>query len=61
MGRSADFILMDTAQHSAGGSLLESISLGDLPGIGMAIIDGVIRTARSRNTPPADRPAPVFS
>ena len=55
VGRSADFILMDTAQHSAGRSLLESISLGDLPGIGMAIIDGVIRTARSRNTPPATR------
>jgi enamidase len=55
VGRSADFVLMDRAQHSAGGTLLESVALGDLPGIGMTIIDGVVRTGRSRNTPPADR------
>ncbi len=53
--RSADFVIMDTAQHSAGTSLLESIQLGDLPGIGMTIIDGIVRTERSRNTPPATR------
>ena len=28
---------------------------GDLPGIGMVIIDGLVRCGRSRNTPPADR------
>ena len=28
---------------------------GDLPGIGMTVIDGVVRTERSRNTPPAMR------
>lgn len=55
VGRSADFVIMDTAQHSAGTSLLESIQLGDLPGIGMTIIDGIVRTERSRNTPPATR------
>ena len=53
VGRSADFVLMDKAQHSAGKNLLDSIQLGDLPGIGMTIIDGVVRTQRSRNTPPA--------
>jgi enamidase len=52
-GRSADFVLMDKAQHSAGRDLLHSVQLGDLPGIGMTIIDGVIRSHRSRNTPPA--------
>lgn len=52
-GRAADFVLMDRAQHSAGKTLLESIRLGDLPGIGMTIIDGIVRTQRSRNTPPA--------
>ena len=46
---------MDKAQHSAGGNLLESVRLGDLPGIGMTVIDGVVRTGRSRNTPPAER------
>ena len=54
-GRSADFVIMDKAQHSAGKSLFESVQLGDLPGIGMTIIDGIIRTGRSRNTPPATR------
>jgi enamidase len=54
-GRAADFVLMDTAQHSAGQTLLDSIRLGDLPGIGMVIIDGQVRCQRSRNTPPAQR------
>jgi enamidase len=26
-----------------------------LPGIGMAIIDGIVRSQRSRNTPPAEK------
>jgi enamidase len=34
---------------------LESVRLGDLPAIGMTMIDGVVRTERSRNTPPATR------
>ncbi len=55
IGRAADFVLLDTAQHSAGKDVLESVRLGDLPGVGMTIIDGVIRTHRSRNTPPATR------
>ncbi|HUZ65219.1 MAG TPA: amidohydrolase family protein [Acetobacteraceae bacterium] len=54
-GRAADFVLMDRAQHSAGKDLLDSVRQGDLPGIGMVIIDGVVRCARSRNTPPAER------
>jgi enamidase len=54
-GRAADFVLMDNAQHSAGKTLLECVRLGDLPGIGMTIIDGVVRCERSRNTPPATR------
>ena len=35
--------------------MLKSIGLGDLPGIGMVVIDGLVRIARSRNTPPATR------
>lgn len=52
-GRPATCVLMDKAQHSAGQDLLESIHLGDLPGIGMVIVDGLVSVARSRNTPPA--------
>ena len=54
-GRACDLVFLDRARHSAGRDLLDSVRLGDLPGIGMVIIDGVVRTHRSRNTPPADR------
>jgi enamidase len=52
-GRAADFVIMDCAQHTAGKTLLESVRVGDLPGVSMVIIDGVVRCGRSRNTPPA--------
>jgi enamidase len=54
-GMCADFVLMDQAQHSGGKTMLDSVELGNLPGIGMTIIDGVITSERSRNTPPATR------
>jgi enamidase len=54
-GRAADFVLMDRAQHSSGTDLLDSVRRGDLPGIGMVVIDGIVRCGRSRNTPPAER------
>ena len=53
VGRAADFVFMDKAQHSAGRDLLDSVQLGDIPGIGMVMIDGLVRCGRSRNTPPA--------
>jgi enamidase len=52
-GRAADFVFLDRAQHSAGKTLLESVARGDLPGVGMVVIDGSVRCQRSRNTPPA--------
>jgi enamidase len=52
-GRAADFVFMDKAQHSAGRDLLDSVQLGDIPGVGMVMIDGIVRCGRSRNTPPA--------
>jgi len=55
VGHAADFVFLDKAQHSAGTSFLDSIRLGDLPGVGMTMIDGVVRTLRSRNTPPAEK------
>lgn len=54
-GWAADFVLFDQAQHAPGKTVLESIELGNLPGVGMTVIDGVIRSRRSRNTPPATR------
>ena len=52
-GRAADFVIMDKAQHTAGGTILESVRMGDVPGVGMVIVDGAVRCGRSRNTPPA--------
>ena len=54
VGRAADFTFLDRPQHSAGKTLLQAVELGDLPGIGMVVIDGLVRIGRSRNTPPAE-------
>jgi len=58
-GSAADLVIMDRAQHTAGKDLLESVRMGDLPGVSMVIIDGVVRCGRSRNTPPATTLAEV--
>ena len=61
VGRAADFVFMDRAQHTAGRTLLESVQLGDIPGVGMVMIDGIVRCGRSRNTPPATTVPEVVS
>lgn len=53
VGRPADLVFLDRAQHTAGRDLLDSVRLGDIPGVGMVMIDGLVRCGRSRNTPPA--------
>ncbi|MGH9504009.1 MAG: amidohydrolase family protein [Terriglobales bacterium] len=60
-GRAATFVLIDRAQHSAGKTVLESIQRGDLPGIGMVVIDGMVAAGRSRNTPPATLAAEIVT
>lgn len=55
VGKSADFVLLAQAQHAPGKDMLESIRQGNLPGVGMTVIDGVVTSTRSRNTPPASR------
>jgi len=61
VGRPADLLFIDRAQHTAGATLLESVGLGDLPGVGMVMIDGKIACGRSRNTPPAERVPELLS
>jgi enamidase len=61
VGRAATFVLIDRAQHTAGETVLASIERGDLPGIGMVIIDGSVSAQRSRNTPPATKVPEVAS
>jgi enamidase len=61
VGKCADFVLMDQAQHAPGKTILESVQLGNLPGIGMTIIDGKVTSQRSRNTPPAGKIPEILS
>jgi enamidase len=55
VGRTADCVIVDKAQHSPVRPSSTACGSGELPGIGMTIIDGIVRTTRSRNTPPATR------
>ncbi len=58
IGQPADLVFLDKPQHSSGKDVLDAMVLGDIPGIGMVIIDGHVRTGRSRSTPPSNT-APV--
>jgi enamidase len=54
-GRPADLVFMDRPDGSAGGTVLGAMAMGNIPGIGAVMIDGKMRTGRSRSTPPAAR------
>jgi enamidase len=54
-GAPADLVLLDAPVASAARSALEALAIGDIPGIGAVVTDGVVRLVRSRNTPPAAR------
>ena len=54
-GREADLALVDAPQGSAADTALASLAIGDVPGVGMVVIDGRPVIGRSRNTPPAGR------
>ncbi len=54
-GDDADLQIIDAPMGSAGKDAKAAIEVGDIPGIAMVIIDGVIKTQVSRNTPPPVR------
>ena len=57
-GKAADLVLLDKIHGSVAKDALDSFSKGDLPGISVVMIDGVIRVAgRSQQTPPPERQA----
>ena len=58
-GKAADLVICDAPIGSVGSTALEALANGDLPGVSMALIDGVPVIGRSRNTPPAARMAEV--
>ncbi|PYE43956.1 enamidase [Rhizobium sp. PP-F2F-G20b] len=53
VGLAADLVFIDQAMGGAGDGVLDSMALGNMPGIGMILVDGVPRITRSRNTPPS--------
>ena len=55
VGADGDLQIIDAPMGSVGKDAKEAIEAGDIPGIAMVIIDGVIRTRVSRNTPPPVR------
>ncbi|TCI00886.1 Enamidase [Roseococcus sp. SYP-B2431] len=55
IGAAADLVFLDAPIGGAGTDAAEAFAFGELPGIGMVLVDGEVRTARSRNTPPAAR------
>ncbi len=58
-GKEADLVIMDAPWGSEAKDALGAIARGDIPGISALVIDGRVRTLRSRNTPPATRMAQV--
>ena len=51
-GKEADIVIMDTPMGSVGKTALEAIEAGDLPGVALVLVDGVVKVNKSRNTPP---------
>ena len=55
-GRAADLVFLDAPIGGAGDTAGEALLMGELPGIGMVMVDGAaVVPGRSRNTPPAAR------
>jgi enamidase len=54
-GYEADLIMMDTPMGSVAKDAVGAIECGDIPGIGLVMVDGVIKAQVSRNTPPPVR------
>jgi enamidase len=52
VGKEADLVIMDAPMGSVGKDALSAIEAGDIPGIAGVMIDGVMKTGVSRNTPP---------
>jgi len=60
-GREADLLIMDAPLGSQADDALGALAIGDTPAVVTAIIDGVPRFTKSRNTPPAIRPVSFTS
>jgi len=54
-GYEADLIMMDTPMGSVGKDAVGAIEAGDIPGVGLVMVDGEVKAQVSRNTPPPVR------
>ncbi|MFQ5692558.1 MAG: ABC transporter substrate-binding protein, partial [Nitrospinota bacterium] len=54
-GRPADLAILDAPWGSTGKDALSALKAGDTPSVACVLIDGALRTAKSRNTPPCTR------
>ncbi len=54
-GMEADLVIMDGAMGSVGKDALSCLMTGDIPGVGLVMVDGAILVKKSRNTPPPAR------
>jgi enamidase len=55
VGRPADIVIADKPKGGEGNTMLESVNLGNLPGIAMVLSDGKPAIFPSQNTPPANK------
>lgn len=59
-GREADLVVMDAPMGSYGSEAMSAMTIGDIPGVSLVLVDGQITVKTSRNTPPAQR-KPIVS
>jgi enamidase len=55
VGAPADLVLLDAPLGGQASTALESMSIGDIPAVGMVMIDGEVKVIRSRMTPPTQK------
>jgi enamidase len=55
VGKAGDLIVVDAPLGSQAGDALGALALGDTIAVAVAVIDGVVRMTKSRNTPPPVR------
>lgn len=54
-GRPADLLIMDAPMGSVADDALGALKVGDVPGVGMVLVDGEVVVNKSKNTPPPKR------
>ena len=59
-GKEGDLLILDAPMGSVAEDALGALAAGDIPGISHVIINGEVVVKKSKNTPPAKRPAKAF-